>query len=376
MSDTPSTTPPKQAFSILRLALALAVVVGVGAVIYVVQLSRIEGTGEADAAQRTRKSMGLGEPAINRLGKAYRDSDGDLIADAPEGTADQLDPAELTFSFVANDDPSADAALWQALVDHLSQATGKPVQYVPYTSRDAQLRAIRDGSLHVAGLNTGAVPVAVNACGFVPVCAPGKGESAEAYKMVVIVPGSSKARSLEDVRGQQFAFTQPTSNSGCKAAIVLLEEAGGLKLGEDYEPAFTHSHAQLIQEIAAKKYAAGSTASDLLERAIQQGEVEKDAVRVIYESEPFPTAAIGMAYNLKPELAETLRQALTAFSFSGTPLAEEYAATGGDRLVPINYKDDFSLIRRIDDAVGYKHQRVLTEETDAAADENEKDTGA
>ena len=252
------------------------------------------------------------------------------------------------------------------MVDRLSQATGKPVKYVPYASRDDQLLAIREGELHIAGLNTGAVPVAVNACGFVPIAAPGKGEQAQAYKMVVIVPAGSDIKKLSDLKGEQFAFTQPTSNSGFKAAIVILNEAG-LKLEEDYKAVFTHGHARLMRDIADKRYAAGSTASDLLGRAIQNGELKEDMVKVIYESEPFPSAALGITHKLKPELAAKVSEAMQGFVFDGTPLAEEYAASGADRLVPISYKDDFALIRRIDNEVGYDHAGVL------ASDDQEDD---
>ncbi len=371
MSDTPEASPKaKPAFSPVRLGVTLAVVVAIGVVVYLIGAAQSVQGGDANESDAIRRAMGLGEPVTNRLGAGYADSDGDLVADTPGSEADLLDPGVLTFSFIANAEPGADADLWQPLVDHLAQATGKQVQYVPYTSRSEQLRAVRDGRLHLAGLNTGSVPVAVNACGFVPVCAPGQGGSADAYKMVVIVPADSAAESLKDLSGKRFAFTQPTSNSGCKAALVILAESG-LTLGEDYDYAFTHGHAQLMQAIADKEYAAGSTASDLLERAIQQGELDESKVRVIYTSEPFPTAALGMTHRLKPELAEQIAQAMIGFSFIGTPLEQEYAASGADALVPISYKDDFALIRRIDDAVGYDHQRALEAEDAQAKDADE-----
>lgn len=358
MSDSqPPSAPAQRAISPIRLAVTIAVVVGIAAAVYFIQLNRIEGVDKGKQDEKARRAMGIGEPVKNRLGSAYQDKDNDLVADTPAGSADQINPEVITFSFIATGDPEASAAVWAPLVAHLEQATGKTVQYVPYTSRDEQLRAIREGRLHIAGLNTGAVPIAVNACGFVPICAPGMGDQAQSYKMVVIVPKGSTTKKLEDVRGQTFAVTQFTSNSGFKAAVLALDEVAGLKLEQDYQVAFTHGHAQLIQDIADKKYVAGSTASDLLKNDPNAG-----AVEVIYESEPFPTAALGVTHRLAPDLARQVREALLGFSFAGTPLATEYAASGADRLVPISYKDDFALIRRIDDAVGYDHERELSQE--------------
>jgi phosphonate transport system substrate-binding protein len=373
MSDTNEATKAgARAFSPLRLAITVLVVASVGIGAYFVARAQIQGDNQLDEAARVRKAMGMGEPVTNRLGAGYIDANDDLVADTPKDTDQLLDPDELTFSFIATEAPEAYAEVWQPLVSHLSQAIGRPVTYVPYASRDEQLRAIRDGELHLAGLNTGAVPIAVNACGFVPVCAPGKAGEADAYKMVVIAPADTKLKSLKDLAGKRFAFTQPSSNSGCKAAVVALQEAG-LALGEDYDAVFTHGHAQLIEAIAEKEYVAGSTASDLLERAMQEDAALKKSIKIIYESEPFPTAALGMTHKLDPALAKKLAEALGTFRFAGTALETEYAATGADAMVPIDYKDDFALIRRIDDAVGYDHRRVLEQSKDAGDDAQEKD---
>ena len=108
MSDTTDpASPDKPAFSPLRLVITVVIVAAVGAGVYFMMLSQIKGGGELDEGARARKALGLGEPVTNRLGSAYTDSDEDLVADAPKEPADQLDPAELTFSFVATEDPAA-----------------------------------------------------------------------------------------------------------------------------------------------------------------------------------------------------------------------------------------------------------------------------
>lgn len=351
----------QSSFSLPRLVITVVVTIAVMVGVYFIVMPQptIEGAASPDTADRMMSAMGFGKPVTNRLGSAYVDQDGDLVADTPSDAALLLDPDVLTFSFIANELADEDAQRWQAMVDALAQATGKRVEYTAFTDRDAKLTAIRDGELHVAVLNTGSVPVAVNACGFVPVGAPGQGGQVQGYNMVIITPAGGDIDSLEDLSGELFAFTQPTSNSGCKAAVVTLFEAAGLKLGADYEAAFTYGHAKLIRAIAEKQYVAGSTASDLLDQAIASGDIEQGAVEVIYESETFPTAAIGMSHRLNPGLASKIREALLAFRFEGTPLAEVYSASGADAFAPVSYKDDFALIRRIDDAVGFEHQRLL-----------------
>src|SRR3546814_3184864 len=47
-------------------------------------------------------------------------------------------------------------------IKHMSEITGKKVAFFPVQSNAAQLEALRSGRLHVAGVNTGSNPIAVD----------------------------------------------------------------------------------------------------------------------------------------------------------------------------------------------------------------------
>ena len=84
---------------------------------------------------------------------------------------------------------------------------------------------------------------------------------------------------------------------------------------------------------------------------IGRGEVDGNALRVIYESERFPPAALGYAYNLTPEIRDGVRETVLGFDWAGTVLETEWGPSGATKFVPISYKDDWSNVRRIDAAV-------------------------
>src|SRR5262245_14895359 len=69
----------------------------------------------------------------DRLVTGYVDANGDKLADPPAETAKFLNPAELTFTIVVQDDPAEAEKLWKPLMDHLAAATGKPVKYLKET---------------------------------------------------------------------------------------------------------------------------------------------------------------------------------------------------------------------------------------------------
>lgn len=224
-----------------------------------------------------------------------------------------------------------------------------------YNDTVEQLKALRAGELHVTGLNSGTVPMAVNAAGFVPVClVPGvKGDGVTHTR--VIVRADSPIQSLDDIRGKEMVYTSPTSNSGFKAPILALMEKANLQPGVDYNIRYSQGHDQSIKGLAAKQYEVTAVASDMLERAEAAGEIKRSDYRVIYESESFPAGSLGYTHKLKPELADQIRAAMLSFDWKGTALENELASPT-TKFVPANYKDQFALLRKIDDVTGTKHE--------------------
>lgn len=237
----------------------------------------------------------------------------------------------------------------------LSDAVGRPVEYLPAKNVEEQLSQLKEQELHVTALNTGAVPRAVNTCGFVPVSTIGDASGAYGYSMQIIVPAESSILGIEDLRGKRITFTTRNSNSGFKAPVVLLHQDFGINPGRDYDFGFSTSHEESILRVAAGDIQAAPVASDLLKRQLAQDESLVDKVRVVYTSETFPPTAFGFLYNLDPGVVAALKAELTGFSLDTEGLQQEFA-TEGTRLVPVDYKQDWSVIRRIDDAMGLLHQ--------------------
>jgi phosphonate transport system substrate-binding protein len=301
--------------------------------------------------------VGMGSPTHNELNKQFKDADGDLLADAPADAAKQLDPAVLKFSYVATENPEEYAKAWAPFVAYLSKVTGKKAEYVSFKDYPAQLKAMKAGQLQVVGLSTGAVPTAVNECGLVPVCTFGSPEGPGGYEMEIIVPATSSMTGPKDLKGHTLTLTDPSSNSGFKAPLMLMTHDLGMELDTDFNIVYSYGHEQSILGVADGHYEAAAVASDIVARMTTQGLVDSHKFKVIYKSERFPPAGLGYVYNLKPELAAKVREAFNSFQWKGTPLADEFAGAGYDRFVAISYKDDWALVRRIDDAFG-EQQKV------------------
>jgi phosphonate transport system substrate-binding protein len=289
-----------------------------------------------------------------KLDPRFTDANGDMVADAPADAAKQIDPDTLVFAYTPVEDPAVYAKVWAEFLDHLAKTTGKKVQFFPVQSNAAQLEAMRAGRLHVAGFNTGSNPIAVACSGFVPFTMMAAKDGAYGYEMEIITyPGSGIAK-VEDIKGKKMAFTSETSNSGYKAPSALLKSQFGMEAGKDFEPVFSGKHDNSIIGVANKDYPAAAIANSVMKRMIARGVIKPEQVVTIYKSQTFPTTGYGYVYNLKPELAEKVKQAFFSFDWEGTALQKEFksAQPPQEKFIPITFKDTWAVVRQIDDAMG------------------------
>ena len=278
------------------------------------------------------------------LAERYCDENLDLVADIPKHAEEWVDPDTLFFSYVPVEDPAIYQDVFSPLITHIEEVTGKEVEYFSAQSYAAQIEALRSGRLHVAGLSTGSVPFGVNIAGFNPFTIMGTEDGQYGYRMQVITHADSDIESIEDLQGETVAHTEQASNSGNQAPRALLA-SDGVTPGEDYEVTYSGGHDQSILGVANRDYVAAPIASSVLDRMADRGVVDMDNLRVIYESQSFPTTAFGIAHNLDPALRLMIEKAFFTFDFAGNSVGEEF--TDVDRFIPITYRDNWGVIRKI-----------------------------
>lgn len=337
----------KPSFSFWRVLLTGAVLGGV--CVFVLKWTEIgiKERAEKESEKTATHLFGLTNPTPRSLDRKFTDADGDLVADPPVSAAMRRSPDKLVISFVAGPDADKQIADFKDFIARLSEFTGKQVETAIYANTDDQLAALAKGDLHVAAFNTGAVPAAVASAGFVPVCTFGADDGTFGITMKIIVPAKSSIQKIEDLKGHTITFTTLNSNSGFKAAVVLLQDKNMLPV-RDYKWKLSSDHELSIKGIAAGDDEAAPVASDLLQRAISNGTIKPEDIRVIYESERFPPATFGYAYDLSEDLAAKIRQTFLDFKPKETTLAKRFEDSQAARFVPVSYKQDFALIRRID----------------------------
>lgn len=291
-----------------------------------------------------------------QLSDRYKDADGDLIADIPEDPSEQIDPGTLIFAYTPVEDPAVYREAWADFLSYLEEQTGKKVQFFPVQSNAAQIEAMRAGRLHIAGFNTGSNPLAVACAGFRPFTIMAGEDGSYGYEMEIITYPDSGIDSVEDIKGKELAFTSETSNSGFKAPSAILKSEYGMEAGTDYTPVFSGKHDNSILGVANKDYPAAAIANSVKKRMIDRDVVSEDQLKTIYTSQTFPTTGYGVVYNLKPELQEKIKDAFFSFDWEGSSLQKEFERNGESQFIPITFKNEWAVIRQIDEANGVKYE--------------------
>jgi phosphonate transport system substrate-binding protein len=306
----------------------------------------LAGPGAA-LAQDSCKSRG-------DLDQIYCDENHDLVADAPRDAKKLKNPGTLVFAYTPIEDPAVYQNLFKPFQEHLAQCTGKKVVYFTVQSNAAQIEAMRAGRLHVAGFASGQTGFAVNLAGAVPFAIKGNETGPRTYTQVVIVKKDSAFHKLADLKGRKVAHTSPSSNSGNMAPRALFP-AEGLTPDKDYKVLYSGKHDQSLMGVVNGDYDAAPITSDIYERFLNRGIIKEGDLRIIYRSGRFPTSAFAHAHDLEPQLAEKLKKCFFDFRFSAE-MKKEFL--GDDRFLPVSYKDDWGLVRKVAEDSGTPFNRT------------------
>lgn len=288
------------------------------------------------------------------LDDAYCDEDRDLVADPPRDPARLRDPSTLVFAYTPVEDPALYASQFRPLLEHLTQCAGRRAVYFQVTSNAAQVEAMRSGRLHIAGFSTGPTAFAVNLAGAVPFAVKGNAEHFESYRVQLVVRADSPIQSVADLKGRRVAHTSATSNSGNLAPRAFFPALGATP-DTDYRVVYSGGHDRSVMGVAAGDYDAAPVASDVFGRMVARGQVRQGALRVAWQSDPFPTSSFALAHDLRPELAARIRQCFFDYRF---PEAMRRDLGGNDRFWPATYLREWAPVREVADRVNAPYTRA------------------
>jgi phosphonate transport system substrate-binding protein len=170
---------------------------------------------------------------------------------------------------------------WQS---YLEAATGSRVQFVQRGTYSPIIDGLRAGQIDVAWIC--GFPYVLHASEFRLVAVP-VWRSRPLYQSYLIAGERSSATSLNDLRGRNFAFSDPLSNSGYLYIRYLLAQRK-LRI-DDYfgRSFFAHSHANVVEAVSEGLAEAGTVDGYVWEMLAERAPAMTARTRVVQRSPDF-----------------------------------------------------------------------------------------
>ena len=202
---------------------------------------RLDGNGAPSRLTRRQIVLGAGGAAVTAC-----------TSFAPQSRAQKTAILKfgLTPVFLSND-----LDLLAALQSYLEEATGLKVQLIQRRTYQEITSMLISGQLHAAWI-----------CGFpyvtyraqLSLLAVPLWRGRPLYQAYLITATGRKADSIDDLKGDIHAFSDPDSNSGYLVTTALLAERG-LKPGDFFSRAFfTYGHRNVVRAVASGLAMSGS----------------------------------------------------------------------------------------------------------------------
>ena len=244
------------------------------------------------------------------------------------------DTLPLRVAVAAVISPQGTAESYAALFEYLEQKLGRPVELIQRRTYAEVNELLRTGEVDMAFVCTSSYLIGKRQFGLELLAAPQvNGEAA--YHARLIVPATSSAQTLDDLRGRVFAFTDPTSFTGRVYPTYLLKEMGEQPETFFSRTFFTYSHDDAIRAVADGLADGASVDSLVLDFALKRDPSLAQKIRVIHTSPPFGIPPVVVSPSVRPQLRAELLDLLLKMDMDNTGRAA-LQALDYDRFVLID----------------------------------------
>lgn len=218
------------------------------------------------------------------------------------------DPDTLKVALIPEENPSKIIQSNQDFKAYLEKATGKKVELIVTLDYSAMFEAARFGRIDMGYYGPMPYVMAKTRANIEPVAVL-VANSAPTYLGCIIASKAGGVKTLADVRGKTFGFTDPASTAGHLLSRLMMLNLG-MVAGKDYQFQFLNGHDALALAVQNNRVQAGATTCPLLETFIKRGIVDPNKIEVIGHTAPIPNYPWAVRGDLSPELKGKLKKAL------------------------------------------------------------------
>ena len=213
----------------------------------------------------------------------------------------------LKVSAIPDESPTELLRKFKPLGAYLEKKLGMKVNWTPVNDYPAVVEGLAAGKIDLAWLGGFTfVQVRLRTGNAIPIAQRAEDEK---FTSKFIVPESSTARTLADLKGKTFAFGSPSSTSGSlMPRYFLLKE--GIDPEKDFSRvAYSGAHDATVAFVASGRAEAGVLNASVWDKLIEKGDPNARAVRVLATTPPYYDYNWTVRGDLDPALVKKLTAA-------------------------------------------------------------------
>jgi len=225
----------------------------------------------------------------------------------PDRPATNVVPLRVAVGAVTSPQGTVDS--YAPLLVYLERKLNRPVELVQRRTYAEVNDLVKTGFVDVAFVCTSAYVDGQRDFNMQLLVAPEvNGETV--YYSVLIVPATSAARSMADLRGKVFAFTDPMSNTGHNFPKYLIKQLGETAESFFSRTFFTYSHDDAIRAVASGLADGAAVDSLVYDYAIQREPDLAQRTKIVFRSEPFGIPPVVSGPQARPQVVAEVRDLL------------------------------------------------------------------
>jgi phosphonate transport system substrate-binding protein len=217
----------------------------------------------------------------------------------------------------------------------LSEKINCEVKVFVTTNYNAEIEAMRNGKLEIGEFGPLGYVLAHQVAKAQAVAAFGKPDGTpDTYWASLVTYPTSGIKTVADIKGHSFAFSDPASTSGHLFPAYGLRKAG-IDPDKDIKAIYAGSHTSSFEALYNKKVDAGELNSEQLESAKQRGHYKDGDLIFLWKSDPIPTDPITVRGDLPEGFKKRVTEVLQNLDLSQLPEKDrKIMGLSGTRFVP------------------------------------------
>jgi phosphonate transport system substrate-binding protein len=217
--------------------------------------------------------------------------------------------AQLKVAVAAIISPKETFIYYRQLLDYIGNKMGREIQFIQRKTYGEINRLLAKGQIDLAFICSGPYVVGKEKYGFQLVATP-EVQNSHFYHSYLIVNKASEFRTLEDLRGRVFAFTDPDSNSGRLVPTYWLWQMGETAERFFEKTIYTYSHDNAILAVARGLVDGAAVDGLIWEYYKNKNPIFTSRTRIIRKSEPYGIPPMVASNSIPSELMTKIRRLL------------------------------------------------------------------